>query len=445
MFTSNKSRLKANFTTAYFACLAIAIFIQQFLPGYLRYSSIEAVSYRMNDGWCDPQKDGIGVHCFGDFYYPLTFVGNENPWSEIVNPYPPISLAIYKPFEWLSNVTAPRISLSLFLICLVISLLFPIFHMRFVTKEISTHSFVIMALVTLTCAPALMSLDRGNNQLFMIPPLYMFFRAILLNKEKQVLVFGLICVCIKPQFIVLGFLVFCSFGLKKTVKWLLTSGIIYAISFTLYLGSFPANILDWVQQALNFQEYAGRGILMPVNVSISSDIDIVLNVINQDVSRTFVKTIVYLLLLGFTFLLVKNLGKRSIIHNFVLVLFLPLLFTGTAFHYYLTILYVPFLYFFVSLLQEKKYGSIEAFTRIENSRPSLSNPLQGSTFLAFALLSFIPWGIPWSAIFPSLEGRGWDVIGINWLFSQYALLAFATVMIFQRRSTLQLKNHDKVD
>jgi hypothetical protein len=313
------------------------------------------------------------------------------------------------------------------------------------SKEISTNNFAILALITITCAPALMSLDRGNNQLFMIPPLYMFFRAILLQNEKGMLLFALICVCIKPQFILLAFVLFCSVGLKRTIKWILISGVVYAISFLLYLGSFPINIFYWIYQALSFQDYAGRGILMPVNVSITSDIDIVLNVLNLEVSQTIVKTFVYLLLLGFTFLLIKNLKERSIIHNFVLVLFFPLLFTGTAFHYYLTILYVPFLYFFVTLIQEKKNGSVEAFDRIEIDRPSLSNPLQGSSFLVFVLLSFVPWGIPWSAIFPSLAGRGWDVIGINWLFSQYALLIFATAMIFQRRSTKRLKNHDKVD
>ncbi len=184
---------------------------------------------------------------------------------------------------------------------------------------------------------------------------------------------------------------------------------------------------------------------MPVNVSLTSDIDIILNILNLDVSRTNVKLFVYILLLGFTFLLIKNLKERSIIHNFILVLFIPLLFTGTAFHYYLTILYVPFLFFFATLVQEKKSGSIQAFDRVENERPSLSNPMQGSLFLIFSVLSFVPWGIPWSAIFPSLTGRGWDVIGINWLFSQYALLVLAMSMIFQRQSTKLFKNHDKVD
>jgi len=432
VFSVKNLKPSQKFAHVYLSCLAVAIFIQQFLPGYLGYSTIVANSFPTIDGWCEPQSEGIGEHCFGDFYYPLGFIGADNPWKEIINPYPPTSLIIYQPFDWLAEITFPRVALSVFIVGLVLSLVFPILHLKFIAKEITTKNFALLLLITLTCAPALMGIDRGNIQLFLIPPLYLFLRGCLLANEKQVFIYGIICVGIKPQFIVLAIIIYSLLGLKKTIRWLLVSGFIYILSFLVYFRSFPMNILDWINQTLDFQNYAGRGILMPVNVSITSDIDIVFNILNLNVSQTPVKYFVYLLLIGFTILLIKNLKQRSLIHNFVLVLFYPLLFTGTVFHYYLTILYVPFLFFIAYLSQTENTGSLRIFMVMESDRPSLSKPLQNRAFLLFTLLSFIPWGIPWSAIFPSLADRGWDVIGINWVFSQYALLAFALTLILQR-------------
>lgn len=430
------------FVPVYLVSLSIALFIQQFLPGYLRYSSIEAISYKMNDGWCDPQKDGIGTHCFGDFYYPLTFVAADNPWKGVINPYPPISTFLYKPFELLSEYTLPRISLSLWLLCLLFCLVFPAIHLKFVVKEIHTQSFVTIILVTLTCAPALMSLDRGNNLLFIIPPLYLFFRGCLLNDNKRTFLFGLICVCLKPQFIVLAFLIYSLFGLNRVIRWFLVTALVNLASFLLYFKSFPENILYWMHKAVGFQEYGANGVLMPANVSLKSDIQIVINVFNLKISESIVQSCVYLLAAVFTLMLIKNLGKRSLVHNFSIVLLYPLLFTGTAFNYYLTILYIPFLFLFAHQNEQKPAGSLKSFGHAEASSPSLSKPLQSAMFLLFAIFSFIPWGIPWSAVFPELSGRGWDIIGINWVFSQYMLLIFGISLLTQRTTGRNPGKHE---
>lgn len=62
----------------------------------------------------------------------------------------------------------------------------------------------------------------------------------------------------------------------------------------------------------------------------------------------------------------------------------------------------------------------------------MSGFIEKVSFLIFAVLCFIPWGIPWRVLFPDLEGRGWDVIGINWLPGQYSLLFLAFVLMFAR-------------
>ncbi len=443
MFANKEVYVNRFFSPVYLFFLSIALFIQQFLPGYKRYSSIEAISYKMSDGWCEPQKEGIGVHCFGDFYYPLRFVSADNPWKGVINPYPPISTFLYKPFDLLAQFTLPRVSLALWLFLLLCSLLFPVLHLKFVAREISTQSFTIITLVTLTCAPALMSIDRGNNLLFLVPPLYLFFRACLLNSEKHVLFFGLVCVSLKPQFAVLVVVIYQVFGLKKAFRWLLFSALVNFLSFLIYFKSFPENIFYWLYSAIGFQEYAARGILMPVNVSLKSDIDVALDVLNLSASGLIVNSVVYFLLTVFTIQLIRKIRKRSVIHNFTLVLFYPLLFTGTTYHYYLMILYIPFLFLFAQHIQPGNTGSLRVFRDIESALPSISKPLQGTVFLAFVIVSFIPWGIPWSAIFPELYGRGWDVIGANWVFSQYLLLALGITLSTQKTKGIVLLNGAK--
>jgi hypothetical protein len=433
-----------HFTPTYLLFLSIALFIQQFLPGYLRYSTIEAISWKMNDGWCDPSRDGIGTHCFGDFYYPLTFVAMENPWKGVLNPYPPISTFLYRPFDLLADFTAPRFSLSLWLLCLLACLLFPAAHLKFAAKEIGMQSFVTIILITLTCAPALVSLDRGNNLLLVIPPLYLFFRGCLLKNEKKTLLFGLICVCLKPQFVVLIFVIYSLFGLNKAIRWLLASAFVNLSSFLLYFQSFPENIFYWIHKALGFQEYGARGILMPVNLSLKSDIEIVVNAFDLNISQSIVQSFVYLVLIIFTIILIRNLGKRSVIHNFSIVLLYPLLFTGTVFHYYLAILYIPFVFLFLHFIEPRHTGSLRAFSEVEAELPSLTKPLQSSMFLVLVVFSLIPWGIPWSAVFSGLSGRGWDIIGVNWVFSQYLLLFFAIVIVTQRTRGRFLGNHENL-
>ena len=116
----------------------VMTFINQFLPDYLNYKRIEALSFMIRDGWCSPSTEGIGDHCFGDYYYPFTFLNTVNPWSGQPNPYNAGSLLIHHFFQELSNHLGPRPTLSLYMLGLVASLVFPIFHLLRISKEIST-------------------------------------------------------------------------------------------------------------------------------------------------------------------------------------------------------------------------------------------------------------------------------------------------------------------
>jgi hypothetical protein len=427
------SKVTDNFAHIYLTFLGIAVFLQQFLPSYLRYASIESISFKMNDGWCDPETEGIGTHCFGDFYYPLIFEKQANPWKGAENPYSPVSVLLYKPFNWINDSATPGSALILFLSALVISLIYPLLHLKFVSRDISSKTFGVLLVVSLSFAPAIVSIDRGNSQLFLIPFLYLFFRSWTSGDRKRQMIYGMVCILLKPQFLILSLVVFHSSGLKRTIKWLFTIAGVYLAAFLMYPSSFPINIIYWIYRLLTFPDYATRGVLMPVNISLGSDIDIILNTLNLEVSKNIVKTFVMALCVAFLYLLVKYFKTRSNMHNFILILFFPLLFTGTTFHYYLSILFIPFILHLSSRLDSESKGMIDHLRKDEIERPALSNSTFSISFLIFSIFSFVPWGIPWQVVYPGTKDLDWSGIGVNWIFSQYLLMIFSVVAIWPRR------------
>lgn len=438
------SKITDNFAHIYLTFLGIAVFLQQFLPSYLRYASIESISWKMNDSWCDPDKEGIGTHCFGDFYYPLIFEKQANPWKGAENPYSPVSVLLYKPFNWINDSSTPRLALILFLTALVISLIYPLLHLKFVSRDISSKTFGVLLVVSLSFAPAIVSIDRGNSQLFLIPFLYLFFRSWTCDDRKKQMIYGMFCILLKPQFLILSLVVFHNSGLKRTIKWLFTIAGIYLVAFLMYPSSFPVNIIYWIYRLLTFPDYATRGVLMPVNISLGSDIDIILNTLNLEVSKNIVKTFVLALCVTFLYLLVKKFKTRSNMHNFILILFFPLLFTGTTFHYYLSILFIPFILHLSSRLDSESKGMIDHMRKDEIERPALSNSTLSISFLIFSIFSFVPWGIPWQVVFPETKDLDWSGIGINWIFSQYLLMIFTVIAIWPRRTPDSQRPQDKV-
>jgi len=438
------SKITDNFAYIYLTFLGIAVFLQQFLPSYLRYASIESISWKMDDSWCDPKTEGIGTHCFGDFYYPLIFEKQANPWKGAENPYSPVSVLLYKPFNWINNSATPRLALIIFLAFLIISLIYPVLHLKFVLKDISSKTFCTLLVVSLSFAPAIVSIDRGNSQLLLTPFLYLFFMSWTSGNKKRQMIYGMVCILLKPQFIILSLVIFHSSGLKQTMKWLFSIAGIYLLAFAIYPNSFPINIIYWIYRILTFPDYATRGVLMPVNISIGSDIDIILKSLNLAVSKNIVKTIVMTLCVLFLFLLMKKFKHRSKLHNFILILFFPLLFTGTTFHYYLCILFVPFILHLSIRLDSESKGIFDHLRKEEIETPIFSNSTFSFAFLIFSVFSFVPWGIPWKVVFPETQDLDWSGIGVNWIFSQYLLVIFSAIAIWPRRTPNSDRTQDKV-
>lgn len=423
-------KIHKTYLVPYISVLALALFLQQFLPDYFRFSKLEAISFRSNDGWCESKLEGFGIHCFGDFYYPRTFMKLVNPWEGSMNPWPPFSFYIYKPLDFLSVTVNPRFGIIFFLCFAIIAILFPLFHLKFIAKEISGLGFSILLIITLTFSPIIVSLDRGSNIIFCIPFLYLFYLSLSKVKNNAALMYLSILILLKPQFLILTLLFYYSKGLRFFLIRALFLSVLFISSFALYYKSFPNNVINWLSHIMVYQNYGGKGMLVPPNFSMTSNFNVFANIFNFNIPNSISRILVYFLAILSLLHCFKVNKRRTIWHNFIALLFFPILFTGTAFHYYLSILYVPTLIYMALVFRTQASMFLTQVYSFEFKFPILTKNFQSRILLLFSICAFIPWGIPWTLITADFRNRGWDTVGINWLPAQYLLMILALSVIF---------------
>jgi hypothetical protein len=171
---SLKNIFRSNKTLTWYTAAMYLAFVTTLLTAYFDLHPIEAISWVINDGWCKIGVEGLGKHCFGDYYYPLTLANLANPWAASQIGYPPLALAMWKPFIFIEQLLPGKTGLILFSATSWICAVFPLIHQRFVLKKLSNGATAFGLLVISVCAPVIVTLDRGNNQLLVLPLFYLF-------------------------------------------------------------------------------------------------------------------------------------------------------------------------------------------------------------------------------------------------------------------------------
>ena len=442
----------------FFLCLlflmSLVVMTQELLPSYFHYNSSEALSARVDDSHCDPSTQGFGTHCFGDFYYTLRFANDSEPWSGPVIPYPPTSLASFKPFAYLVNLLPnSRFPLLLYLAFGLICSLFPIYHLRR-RSRISLRTCLILGSFTISSAPILMALDRGNNQLSLIPFLYLFCISALESRYKRMFIYGLLLVLFKPQMILLGAVFVGRREWKKAILWSLTGVGTSILAFLFYPVHFYNNIKDYITQVLNYQNFTNAGSPNPANISFASTwstLERILVTLFPSISSkdplgrwSFYPPLYSVLILGIVFMSLFFLGKkRSNTINLIIALLLPIVIPNVSFVYYLCGLIPILVLILLEVLTNRPPISTNSSQIAEKGAETMliffgSKPLQ-MTFSLTCFLLFIPWSIPWR-ILPGFHNLVWSDIGVNWLFGQSSLVIFFCVLLAQgMRKKLSVK------
>jgi hypothetical protein len=398
---------------------SISIAVSFFVSSYSTVRIANTLSYKSNDGWCDPILEGLRDHCFGDFYAPLRFANSANPWDGIISNYPPIGFILMKPFAFMNTTIPGRTALLLFLFISILCLVFPIIHM-YKMKLASNFALGIALLVTLTSGPSITLIDRGNNLVFAFPAIYMFFYKIWQGKYSTAIYYGVFFSVLKPQLFVLALLLL---GMKKywlILRWIGLASLLTVLSFSFYPADFPRNLLKWIDSAIRYQDYSAVGVLQPVNMSIKSSIDVFANIFGTTVNPIITSTIVYALLFWSIFIILRNFSSRTFEMNSFLIVLIPILFVGTAFHYYLILLLIP-LYMMLNFNPEAD--------RFHATVSTSSTKLNLISYAYVILL--IPVTIPWSSL-GHFQGRGWENISIHWLLAQFSLSIIGIFLMLEK-------------
>jgi hypothetical protein len=407
----------ATFRKIYICCFALAASSSALLPSWLNYKTSEALSFGVNDGWCNPSTQGIGKHCFGDFYYPLFLSQQSNPWSDTPNPYPPLALYLYKPFSLIEDYFGSRCALFSYLAMILVAILIPLIHAS-IKLKLSESNILILSLVTLGSAPILIVFDRGNSAILLLPLLY--FVTLQLKNENWSRAMNLILLCslIRPQFVLLFLIFILSGKLRKSLEALILTSLGLVISFIIYPHNVIRNLNDWVLQVISYQDYGTQGSMYPVNISMTNTINLGTRALNISINHNTVKLIVYGTLIVFFSLYWVKRNSMPLRSKWISVLLTPIFFISTTFHYYL---------FVVSLLFVIDQIWPEDEPNIKGKSGKVVKLIDTTKKLLY-IATLIPWGIPW-LLFPEMTvERGWTVIGIQWTLVQIILFTYVILI-----------------
>ena len=441
------------FFSVYLFFNSISFVIHALLPSYLNYKTSEAISATVFDGpWCSPATQGLGVHCFGDFYYSIQFANLDNPWSGKANPYPPLGTAFFKPFTLLDQFFPnTRLALIIYLILCLICLFFPVYHAK-KTQNLSLQSIAVVVSIIVTSTPILMGLDRGNLQLVIFPFLYLFCHDVIISKNST-FIWGVVLVLFKPQMILLGIIFVAHREWKNLRRWLLLNILASFFAFLIYPIHIKENVLSYFAQMVNYQNYTNAGSPNPANISIASTWFTLERIITTILPSHFSKdpngrwsyypNWITVIMFFLVVILVGVYGReRSRFENLYIAILMHILFTNVTFGYYLSILLPPLILHFIAC---KNYYRSENITEVKGSRTqyfhrfmSLEKKSIWLTFTFTYVLLMIPWGLPWR-IFPGFHYFFWSSIGVNWLFGQIFLLIFFINLIFLGAKRPQIK------
>ena len=232
-------------------------------------------SFLGDDSWCDPLTQGLGVHCWGD-YYSLTQAFTLNPESPYLGPYKtsygPAGLLFVQFFHWVGVVfSQPRLGLILYMSLMIATIGWSVWKASF-GKNIEKR-LVLFSALTFFAPPVIMALDRGNTVAFLLPLMIWYFESLVRGKYRHVAVSIVVMSVIKPHFAVLVMALFIFGRIIIGVRAALAAASLNLLPFVLLWGSeFYVYMNQWLQVFFGYQSYQDPENPFPTNISFSHSI-----------------------------------------------------------------------------------------------------------------------------------------------------------------------------
>lgn len=376
--------------------------------GYLEKPVTEMLSFLVNDLNCEPRTQGIGMHCFGDFWgiQEVFQIGGKTDYAENLSIYPPLGMLPSGFVTWVSGVLdlSSHSTLVVYLGLSTLALSAPaIYSMRTARAFPTMLPFLLIGPSSL---PALMVLDRGNNLAFVVPLLLLF--VVLIQKDQY---FGAtICLSLvasfKPQF-ALALVIFVGLRRwKALIAGLLAVIGFLGIGFLLWPGNPIENGTHWFENVLAYRDYQSPSDEYPPNLSVLRAVYQVSKILGFSHSPSEIYAVILGLLVLLTFLLRGEFFSKLALVSISLIC--PMVLVPVSYHYYLVVL-LP--------LGAMIFASSDSF---QSRRFQLTDKV-----IAVAIaLSLVPIplaiGNSKSSIVPHFSGLIWlaaciFIIGIAWL------------------------------
>ena len=237
---------------------------------YLGVEIYSSRSFVGKDGWCESVTQGLGSHCWADYYYPIFLVfSQDNPWFEHGNPYPGASLIPFMITHLIGSIIGlAQAGLVIFLGTMTLLIGWSVWS---ATKEMALEPrLILFTTLTLFSPPLIATLDRGNSVGFIIPLLVWLYWSLRDNSDDKGVVAIVLLTVIKPHFAVLLFIYLLRGQIRNLMKGVLLGGAIHILGFLVVAGDrFPINIYDWLARLVSYQEYTSVESGWPQNISFA--------------------------------------------------------------------------------------------------------------------------------------------------------------------------------
>ena len=400
-------------TQSYLMVSAFGILV----TSYFTISYSEGISAQVFDDWCNPKSEGVGRHCFSDFYSPVEMTDRGLPWDRGSN-YPPFAILITRFFHAFGSNNS-RNGLLAFLLTSLICLMIPVIHLKKSKLVNNPYNLFGLATIIIVSVPSLMAIDRGNNVLLLFPIVY--FTYICLCREKYYSTAFLIALAalVKPQFLVLMLVLV----IKGKIRPVAISSVAYIFTtiglFLLFPGGITHNISSFITNLQSYQTYAGMPSLG--NYSFANSIGLLIGTFKvvlgiSSVGEVFrpglTTTTVSLLSASYLLIIIVLLfktrkrldSKIQIIIGCLSVILIP----GTTFGYYLLFLLIPLVFFEIGA----EFRNTQNLT-VLNRNPYIIdlNAMSKLTLTIFYLMALLPWPFQWGMLHLGVN-KVWDHYGI---------------------------------
>ncbi len=331
----------------------ISIFLWWVAGSYLGFDIYSSKIYWSADGACDPTTQGLGVHCWSDYYYLITALESGNPYSiSETTLYPAAGLVPFMFFKLLTDVTGISwLGLAAYLFTMTALIAYSVW---FATRGQSFERRVLIFSALVLLSPAVLaSLDRGNSVGFLIPTLVWLFSSIQNQKSPQTVMALALLSLIKPHYGVVA-LAFILAGRIKVGSWALGIGAtLNLLAFLVFWPrEFPNNLLIWANTLFGYQDYATVTGLWPQNISFSQSIYLMFYSVDVATGGQLQPVLNFIesrqglwgpLTLLLVLALILALRKNLTIIQTSIVIVSAVSMTSAISYYYYTVIAIPFL------------------------------------------------------------------------------------------------------